>query len=82
MQGHNSTDKQLLGLVERIETLEDEKADIGLSVRAVYAEGKALGYDTKIMRQVIRLRKIAPDARREMEAMIEQYKLALGLDLV
>ena len=48
-------------------------------IRDVYAEAKAVGYDAKIMRQVVRLRKMTPDDRAEMETILEVYKNALGL---
>ena len=51
-------------------------------VKDVYSEAKAVGYDSKIMRQIVRLRKMKPDERAEMEAVLETYKRALGLDLV
>ena len=72
-------DKRLLLLVERVERLEDEKKGIADDVRDVYAEAKAVGYDTKIMRQIVRLRKMKPDDRAEMEALLDTYKAALGL---
>lgn len=73
-------DDRLRLLIERVERLEEEKKGIGDDIREVYAEAKAVGYDAKIMRQVVRLRKMAPDDRREMEAILDLYKAALGLD--
>jgi uncharacterized protein (UPF0335 family) len=82
--GHNSredeADKQLRLLIERIERLEEEKKGIGDDIKDVYSEAKAAGYDTKIMRQIVRLRKMKPDDRREMEAVLDVYKNALGID--
>ncbi len=75
-----TTDDRLRLLIERIERLEEEKKGIADDVRDTYAEGKAVGYDAKIMRQVIRLRKMAPDDRREMETVLDLYKAALGLE--
>jgi len=75
-----SADDRLRLLIERIERLEEEKKGIGDEVKDVYAEAKATGYDDKIMRQIIRLRKMKPDDRREMEAILETYKSALGID--
>ena len=77
--GHNSTDDRLRLLVERIERLEEEKKGIADDIRDVFAEAKAVGYDTKIMRQILRLRKMKPDDRAEMEALLDTYKAALGL---
>lgn len=78
-EGHNSTDDRLRLLVERVERLEEEKKGIADDIRDVYAEAKAVGYDAKIMRQIVRLRKMDPNARAEMEAILDTYKAALGL---
>ncbi len=75
-----TTDDRLRLLIERVERLEEEKKGIADDIRDTYAEGKAVGYDAKIMRQVIRLRKMAPDDRREMETVLDLYKAALGLE--
>jgi uncharacterized protein (UPF0335 family) len=75
-----STDDRLRLLVERIERFEEEKKGIGDDIRDVYNEAKAVGYDAKIMRQIIRLRRMKPDDRREMEAILDVYKNALGID--
>lgn len=80
--GHNSADDRLRLLVERVERLEEEKKGIADDIRDVYAEAKAVGYDPKIMRQIVRLRKMKPDDRAEMEAILDVYKKALGLDLL
>lgn len=82
--GHNSrngdADDRLRLLIERIERLEEEKDGIGADIKDVYNEAKATGYDAKIMKQIVRLRKKKPDARREEEAVLETYKAALGID--
>ena len=81
--GHNGdADDRLRLLIERIERLEEEKKAIGDDIKDVYLEAKSVGYDTKIMRQIVRLRKMKPDDRREMEAILDLYKRALGLNLV
>lgn len=67
-------------LVERIERLEEEKKGIGDDIKDVYSELKATGYDAKVTRQIVGLRKMRPDDRREMEAVLDTYKCALGLD--
>ena len=74
-----ATDDRLRLLIERIERLEEEKKGIADDIRDVYAEAKAVGYDTKIMRQVVRLRKMDTNDRHEMEMVLETYKAALGL---
>ena len=73
------SDEQLRLFIERIERLEEEKKGISDDIRDVYAEAKAVGYDAKIMRQIVRLRKMKPDDRAEMEMVLETYKAALGL---
>ncbi len=81
--GHNSSaDDRLRLLVERVERLEEEKQGIADDVKDVYLEAKAVGYDPKIMRQIVRLRKMKPDDRAEMEMILDTYKKALGLDLL
>ena len=75
----DATDERLRLLIERIERLEEEKKGIADDIRDVYAEAKAVGYDPKIMRQVVRLRKMKPDDRNEMEMVLDTYKTALGL---
>ncbi|WP_370584361.1 DUF2312 domain-containing protein [Novosphingobium sp. ES2-1] len=77
---HRSPDDRLRLLIERIERLEEEKKGIGDDIKDVYGEAKASGYDAKIMRQIVRLRKMRPDDRRDMEAVLETYKNALGID--
>lgn len=86
--GHNSHDsaldtagdQRLRLLVERIERLTEEAKGIADDIKDVYGEAKATGYDAKIMRRIVALRKMHPDARREEEALLETYKCALGLD--
>jgi uncharacterized protein (UPF0335 family) len=70
---------QLRLLIERIERLEEEKKGIADDIKDVYGEAKAVGYDPKIMRQVVRLRKMERNAREEAEALLDMYKTALGL---
>lgn len=80
--GHNVTDDRLRLLIERVERLEEEKKGIADDIKDVFLEAKALGYDAKIMKQVIRLRKMHDDDRREMETILDLYKSALGMDLL
>lgn len=70
---------QLRLFIERIERLEEEKKGVADDVRDVYSEAKSQGYDAKIMRQIVRLRKMSNDDRAEMEALLDTYKSALGL---
>ena len=73
------SDDRLRLLIERIERLEEEKKGISDDIREVYAEGKAVGYDPKIMREVVKLRKMRPDDRSEQEMILDTYKAALGM---
>lgn len=78
-QSLTQTAKEKLRLiVTRIERLEEEKAGIAADVKDVYAEAKALGYDTKALRAVIRLRKIDRREREEQEQVLDLYLQALG----
>ena len=74
-----ATDDRLRLLIERIERLEEEKKGIAEDIRDVFAEAKAVGYDTKIMRKVISLRRMKPDDRSEEEIILDTYKAALGM---
>ncbi len=73
------SDEQLRLFIERIERLEEERKGISDDVRDVYSEAKSQGYDSKIMKQIVRLRKMSHDDRQEMEAILDLYKSALGL---
>jgi uncharacterized protein (UPF0335 family) len=78
--GHNSADEQLRLLIERIERLQEEKKGIADDIRDVFSEAKSQGYDAKIMREAIRLRKMTADDRAEYNAVLDTYKSSLGLD--
>lgn len=71
---------ELLQIVERIEQLESEKRDIAEQIKEVYAEAKGRGYDTKALRAIVSLRKKNRDDVAEMEAILDLYKSALGMD--
>ncbi len=70
---------QLRLFIERVERLEEEKKGIADDIRDVYAEMKANGYDTKIVRQIVKLRRMETHARQEQDALLETYRSALGL---
>ena len=70
---------QLRAFIERIERLEEEKKTISDDIKDVYAEAKANGFDVKILRQVIRLRKQDADERSEQETLLDLYMAALGM---
>jgi uncharacterized protein (UPF0335 family) len=69
---------KLKSLVERIERLEEDKAAVTGDLKEVYAEAKGEGFDTKILRKVVRLRKADVAKRQEEEALIELYIAAIG----
>ncbi|CUH39692.1 hypothetical protein JSE7799_02420 [Jannaschia seosinensis] len=73
------TADELRQFIERIERLEQEKKDIAEQVKEVFAEANGRGYDTKVMRKVVALRKREPDDVAEEEAVLEMYKEALGM---
>ena len=70
---------RLKSFIERIERLEEEKKALADDIKEVYAEAKGTGFDTKIMRQVIRLRKMDKDDLDEQETLIDVYRRALGM---
>jgi uncharacterized protein (UPF0335 family)/ribosome modulation factor len=89
--GHNSggqkmadtqgiTGDQLKSYIERIEKLEEEIANINADKREVYSEAKANGFDTKVMRQLIQLRRKDPQDRSEQEELLHVYKRAIGME--
>jgi len=71
--------ERLRSFVERIERLEDEKKALSDDIREVYSEAKGTGFDVKVLRQVIRLRKMDASDRSEMEEVLDVYKRALGM---
>lgn len=73
-------DARLKAFIERVERLEEDKKAVATDIKEVYAEAKAIGYDPKIMRQIIRLRRMEANDRAEQEALLDTYKSAVGLD--
>lgn len=73
------TADELRSFVERIERLDAEKKDLAEAQKEVMAEAKSRGYDTKIIRKVVALRKREPDDIAEEEAVLDMYKEALGM---
>jgi uncharacterized protein (UPF0335 family) len=70
---------RLKSFVERIERLEEEKKTLQADIKEVYAEAKGTGFDTKIMRQLIRIRKMDKDDLDEQETLLDLYKRAIGM---
>ena len=83
--GHNSGDgieaRQLMALIERIERLEEDKKTVADEVKDVYTEAKSVGYDVRIMRKIVAIRKQDQEKRREEEDLLETYLQALGMQI-
>jgi uncharacterized protein (UPF0335 family) len=80
--GHNSlAADSLKAIIQRVEKLEEEKKAIGEDVKEIYAEAKGNGFDTKIIKMIIRLRKMDAASRAEEQALLDLYLHALGMDL-
>lgn len=77
-----ATDDRLRLLVERYERLDEEQKGIGEDKKDVVAEVAAVGYDKKIFREIIKVRKMTPDDRRNHYTMLDSYAASLGLDLL
>lgn len=84
--GHNSgtavtaeAGKEIKAFIERVERLEEEKAGIAGDIKEVFAEAKGRGYDAKVIRHLIRLRKQDHAERQEFEALIDLYASAIGM---
>ena len=71
--------ERLQSFVERLERLEEEKMALSEDIKEVYSEAKSGGFDIKIMRQIVRLRKMNTADRREQEELLDLYKNALGM---
>jgi uncharacterized protein (UPF0335 family) len=76
---HGVARDQLKSFIERIERLEEEKKTIADDIKDVYGEAKSTGFDTKILKKVISIRKQDKDERMEQEAILETYLMALGM---
>jgi len=70
---------RLRSLVDRIERLEEERKALGSDIRDIYAEAKSAGFDVKVLRQLIRLRKQEPADVEEQETLLDVYRRALGM---
>ena len=75
----NIKTEELMEFIERIEILEQDKSDIQNDIREVYAKAKAVGYEPKIIRQIIKLRKMAEAERVQADAELETYRAALNV---
>lgn len=72
--------QRLKAFIERVERLEEEKSALAEDIKDIMGEAKAVGFDTKTIRKVIRLRKMDKDKRDEEETLLELYKAAIGLE--
>ncbi len=70
---------QLNTFIDRIERLEEEKKELSADIREVFSEAKGAGFDVKVMRQVLKLRKMDPADRAETEFLRDEYKKLLGM---
>jgi uncharacterized protein (UPF0335 family) len=75
----DSSATRLKSFIERIERLEEEKAATANDIKEVYAEAKGTGFDAKVMRQIVRVRKMDQADRREQEELLDLYMRALGM---
>jgi uncharacterized protein (UPF0335 family) len=71
--------ERLKSFIERIERLEEEKKALAEDIKEVFSEAKGVGFDVKVMRQVIRIRKMDEDDRDEQEALLDTYMRAIGM---
>lgn len=71
--------ERLKSFIERIERLDEEKSALMEDIKEVYAEAKGVGFETKVIRKIVALRKMDPDKRRELEELVELYRSAIGL---
>ena len=79
MDPNSAEAKHLLAFIERIERLEEDKKQVSEDIKDVYAEAKGTGYDVKILRKVVSIRKQDRDKRREEEEVLDLYLAALGI---
>ena len=82
MEENQNTSKdasQLNTFVDRIERLEEEKKELSADIREVFSEAKGAGFDVKVLRQVLKLRKMDPADRAETEFLRDEYKKLLGM---
>jgi uncharacterized protein (UPF0335 family) len=75
----NVSKDALLQFIQKIERLEEDKAEIQEGIKSVFAEARMRGFDVKIMRQIMKLRKMNGRERQEQEALLDLYKNALGM---
>ncbi len=72
--------QRLRSYLERVERLEEEKSGLADDIKDIYAEAKAFGFDTKTLRNIVKLRKMDVEKRREADELLELYKAAIGME--
>jgi len=75
----NVAGERLLSIVERIERLEEERKALGSDIKDIYSEAKSAGFDVKVLRQLIRIRKEEPAEVEEQETLLDVYRRAIGM---
>ena len=81
MLGSSISAQELRQFIEKIERLEDEKAEVQNQIKEIMAESKAQGFDTSIMRQIIRMRKMKKEDLIEQQELLDIYTQALGMQM-
>jgi uncharacterized protein (UPF0335 family) len=75
----NIAGDRLRGIVERIERLEEERKALGSDITDIFAEAKGAGFDVKVLRQLLRIRKLDPAKVEEQETLLDIYRRAIGM---
>ena len=78
-QWGNVSAERLRSLVSRIERLEEERKELGADIKDIYVESKSAGFEPKVIRQLIRIRKMEPANVEEAETLLDVYRRALGV---
>lgn len=76
----NVAGERLKSFIERIERLEADAEEIKEDIKEVYSEAKGVGFDPKVMREIVKIRKADPDKRKEFEEILDLYKQAIGVE--
>ena len=77
--GNSIAGERLRSIVERVERLDEERKALGNDVRDIFAEAKGAGFDVKVIRALLKLRKLDPVEVEEMESLLDVYRHALGM---
>jgi len=79
MEQINETKNQLMSYIERIERMEEEKAAVASDIKDIYTEAKSTGFEPKIIRKIVSLRRKSKEERQEEEALLETYMSSIGM---